>query len=96
MAKSIKSKVDLHDRTQIQTAFDYFLDRDQDGNITANGMQRFDLEAYFFDVFQDFDHDRVYSSDIKKIIQWYNLLLDFGKYNFGLTEEEKPSTNRKN
>lgn len=35
-----------------------------------------DLEAYFFEVFQDYDEDRVYPSDIKKIIQWYNILID--------------------
>ena len=51
-----------------------------------------DLEAYFFKVFQDYDEDRVYSSDIKKIIQWYNLLLDSGQFNFDLIEEEKPPT----
>jgi hypothetical protein len=32
------------------------------------------LEEYFFDVLPDYDEDRVYASDIKKIIQWYNLL----------------------
>lgn len=35
-----------------------------------------DLEAYFFEVFSDYDEERVYPSDIKKIIQWYNILLD--------------------
>ncbi len=32
------------------------------------------LEEYFFDVLPDYDEDRVYASDIKKILQWYNLL----------------------
>jgi hypothetical protein len=32
------------------------------------------LEEYFFDVLPEYDEDRVYASDIKKIIQWYNLL----------------------
>ncbi|WP_242093286.1 DUF5606 domain-containing protein [Aestuariivivens sediminicola] len=32
------------------------------------------LEAYFFDILPDYDEDRVYPSDIKKVIQWYNLL----------------------
>ena len=32
------------------------------------------LEEYFFGVLPDYDEDRVYPSDIKKIIQWYNLL----------------------
>ena len=35
-----------------------------------------DLEAYFFEVLEDYDEERVYPSDIKKIIQWYNLLVD--------------------
>ena len=32
------------------------------------------LEEYFFEVLSDYDEDRVYASDIKKIVQWYNLL----------------------
>lgn len=32
------------------------------------------LEEYFFDILPDYDEDRVYASDIKKVIQWYNLL----------------------
>jgi len=32
------------------------------------------LEAYLFDVLPEYDEDRVYASDIKKIVQWYNLL----------------------
>ncbi|GJH39459.1 hypothetical protein RCZ04_00090 [Capnocytophaga sp. HP1101] len=36
------------------------------------------LEDYFSQVLPDYDRDRVYASDIKKIIQWYNLLLAKG------------------
>lgn len=32
------------------------------------------LEEYFFNILPDYDEDRVYASDIKKVIQWYNLL----------------------
>jgi hypothetical protein len=32
------------------------------------------LEEYFFAILPDYDEDRVYISDIKKVIQWYNLL----------------------
>ena len=34
-----------------------------------------ELEAYFFEVFDAYDESRVYVSDIKKIIQWYNILV---------------------
>lgn len=32
------------------------------------------LEEYFFEILPDYDEDRVYPSDIKKVIRWYNLL----------------------
>jgi hypothetical protein len=32
------------------------------------------LEEFFFEVLPEYDEDRVYPSDIKKVIQWYNLL----------------------
>lgn len=32
------------------------------------------LEEFFFEVLPDYDEDRVYPSDIKKVVQWYNLL----------------------
>lgn len=52
------------------------------------------LEEYFFEVLPDFDEDRVYPSDIKKIIQWYNLLqkndlLDFEAEEETVVDEEE-------
>ena len=38
-------------------------------------VSNIDLKAYFFKIIEDYDEDRVYPSDIKKIIQWYNLLV---------------------
>lgn len=32
------------------------------------------LEEFFFEVLPGYDEDRVYPSDIKKVVQWYNLL----------------------
>ncbi len=41
----------------------------------------------------DFDEDRVYDSDIKKLFQWYNILVDKGfVYRAEETEEETAST----
>ncbi len=48
------------------------------------------LTAYFSEILPDFDEDRVYTSNIKKVIQWYNILvkagLDFSKVE--LTQED--------
>lgn len=32
------------------------------------------LKSYFREVLPEFDEDRVYASDIKKILNWYNIL----------------------
>ena len=45
------------------------------------------LEEYFFNVLPDYDEDRVYASDIKKVIQWYNLLQE-NKMLDSLTDNE--------
>lgn len=46
------------------------------------------LEEYFFNVLPDYDEDRVYPSDIKKVVQWYNLLQKNDLLHTFETEEE--------
>ena len=64
----------------------------EDGKKTAvNSKASKDaLEAYFFSVLPNFDEDRVYSSDIKKIIKWYNLLVEDG-FDFQSKEQTSES-----
>ena len=47
--------------------------------------------AYFNEIVPEYDKDRVYTSDMKKIIQWYNLLTEKGLLNF--SEEESKEEN---
>jgi len=49
------------------------------------------LEEYFFEVLPDYDEDRVYASDIKKVIQWYNILHENGIADFSENSEEEGS-----
>ena len=46
------------------------------------------LEEYFFEILPDYDEDRVYASDIKKVIQWYNILHDQGITQFRSDSED--------
>ena len=46
-----------------------------------------ELRAYFAEVLPNFDRDRVYPSDIKKILSWYNILLSNGITDFTPKEE---------
>lgn len=41
-----------------------------------------ELETYFAEVLPNFDRDRVYPTDIKKLIGWYNLLVKAGITDF--------------
>ncbi len=49
------------------------------------------LEAYFSEVLPDYDEDRVYVSDMKKVIHWYNILQAKGMNDFSEPEEDKAS-----
>ena len=46
-----------------------------------------ELRAKFLEVMPDHDQDAVYPSDMKKVFQWYQLLMDKGMLDF--TEEKK-------
>lgn len=41
-----------------------------------------ELREYFAEVLPTFDRDRVHDSDIKKLIQWYNILVNAGITDF--------------
>ena len=47
-----------------------------------------ELHAYFAEILPNYDRDRVHNGDIKKLISWYNILV-----NNGITEfvEEVPA-----
>lgn len=59
----------------------------------SHKAEKIELEEYFFEILPNYDEDRVYASDIKKIIQWYNILIDNNITDFVVAEdaEEVPA-----
>ena len=57
----------------------------------SHKSEKIQLEEYFFEVLPNYDEDRVYVSDIKKVIQWYNLLYENGITDFSPDDEEASS-----
>ena len=53
------------------------------------------LRTYFAQVLPDFDRDKIYPSEIKKVMNWYNLLVKSGYTDFELKEEQKTDENEK-
>jgi hypothetical protein len=39
-----------------------------------------ELRTFLDSILSDLDHDRVYDSDLKKLFQWYNILLEKGVF----------------
>ena len=58
-------------------------------------IQPAELRAYFEQVLPDYDKDKVYPSDMKKIMTWYNILLNVGITDFDETKEEVEDNSEK-
>ncbi len=57
----------------------------EEGKETALNFRKAsgaELREYFATVLPDFDRDRVHDSDIRKLLQWYNLLVKNGITDF--------------
>jgi hypothetical protein len=72
---------------------------------TENGEQAIDhkstdkkLKEYFSKILPDYDKEKVYMSDIRKVINWYNILTRNGMNDFEdeVTEEAKSEDNTEN
>lgn len=48
-----------------------------------------ELAAFFAEVLPNYDRDRVYMTHVRKLIQWYNTLVDNGYTNFRPEKEEE-------
>lgn len=51
-------------------------------NIDIKAASKEELGNYLAQVLPNYDRDRVYASDIKKLITWYNILVEAGKDDF--------------
>ena len=69
----------------LSKVFDAIFDKEQGGPAPDAKTEMVRLKAYFLEIVPEYDKDRVYSSDIKKVIQWYNTLQ---KLNLLVKEEE--------
>ena len=50
------------------------------------------LKSYFAEVLPSYDRDRVYVSDIKKVMLWYGILLEKSLLDFTEKESEEEKT----
>lgn len=59
--------------------------KEDNGPAPSHKEDNATLAAYFAEILPDYDQDRVYPSDIKKVLNWYNML-----HSKGLVSKEAP------
>jgi len=72
----------------LKTVLAKIKEKENGGKVPLNSKTaNKDLFAYFAEVLPNYDKDRVYASDIKKLINWYNILIE-NKIDFETEEKE--------
>ncbi len=61
-------------------------------DIHTSKADKAQLYAFLDEVLPDNDADRIYPGDVKKLIQWYNILVQAGYTDFLETNEEEEAT----
>ncbi|HDZ05567.1 hypothetical protein LCGC14_0067290 [marine sediment metagenome] len=80
----------LEEEVPLRDVFKKIQEKENGGKTSVGHKEeKIKLEEYFFEVLPNYDEDRVYVSDIKKVIQWYNILTDNKITDFSSEEVEK-------
>ncbi|GAA3509353.1 hypothetical protein GCM10022393_22130 [Aquimarina addita] len=91
---SILSEIAIYTYTEevpLRDIFKRIQDKENKGAAINHKVSKNELESYFGEVLPDYDVDRVYTSDMKKVIQWYNILQAKGITDFEAPDEKKSS-----
>jgi hypothetical protein len=66
------------DTTEISVVFQTMLDKEAELPIPSPNASHKDLQKYFEVILPDYDRDKVFHSDMKKVIKWFNFLNERG------------------
>ncbi len=89
---SLLSEIAIYTYTEevpLGTIFQKIFEKEDGKEAISAKANKKELEAYFAEILPDYDVERVYQSDIKKIVQWYNLLINNGFTDFALEVKEE-------
>jgi len=82
---SLLSEIAIYTLTEelpLREVFSKIFKKENGGEAISHKSSKDELEEYFFEVLPEYDEDRVYPGDIKKVLQWYNLLTKSGITDF--------------
>ncbi len=81
----------LNDEVPLEEVFQKIADKENKGKCISHKSSEKEMREYMSSVLPDYDADRVYKSDLKKLFQWYNILSDQGLLESD-EETEKPDS----
>ena len=71
----------------LQDVFKAIADKEEGKKAISHKSGKNEIQNYFEEILPDYDQDSVYVSDMKKVINWYNILQKLDMLDF--SEEEK-------
>ena len=74
---------------KLATIFKTMFEKEGGKETISHKSSNQEVLSYFLEVLPDFDEDRVYASNIKTVIQWYNLLVKSGMDLSKIKDEEE-------
>lgn len=89
---SLLSEIAIYTLTEevpLREVFKKISEKEEGKQALSHKASKDELEEYFFAIMPDYDEDRVYISDIKKVMQWYNLLQKNDMMDFSEPKEKK-------
>lgn len=75
------------DDVPLKDIFKAIYDKENGGKAISHKSSGNELKSYFEEVLPDYDKERVYVSDIKKVILWYTILHEKEMLDFSEEEE---------
>jgi len=73
----------------LRDIFEKFYERTEGKPVEIDIQNNQDLRDFFLEVLPDHDEERVYASDIKKMVKWFNLLLEKDMLDFSDNSDDK-------
>ena len=88
---SMLSEIAMYTYTEevpLRAVFEKIAEKEDGKEAISHKESKAKLEEYFKEILPEYDEDRVYASDIKKVFQWYNILVNAGITDFSEPEAE--------
>jgi hypothetical protein len=72
----------------LRDVFKSIAEKEENGEAISHKSTNDQLKKYFTEVLPEYDKERVYVSDIRKVVLWYNILCEKELLDFTEVEEE--------